>query len=171
MPAATKIDWDQLFLQVMQKSDAAEIAEDKAIEDKIAHTPAEGKAPLLDLGAYIGSYVEVQGSYGRIDITEKQQVSKGQSVLSLTMKNLPWQEGGAISVPLGHMYFESFRFCDPEDPEQCENGVRIEFENDGYGVVTAMSIYGVEDVVLRCAKITSSLENSSNSEAIDSSVV
>jgi len=169
VPAATKIDWDQLFFQAMQKNDAAEIAEDKAIEDKIANTPAEGKAPLLDLGAYVGSYVEVKGSYGRIDITKK-QVSKGHSVLYLTMKNLPWQEGGAISSLLGHMYFESFRFCDPEYPDHCENNVRIEFENDGYGVVTAMNLYGVEDVVLRCAKIASSVENSSISDAIDSSV-
>merc|ERR1712232_758218 len=169
VPAATKIDWDRLFFRTMQMSAAAAAAEDKAIEDKIANTPAEGKAPLLDLSAYVGSYVEVKGSYGRIDLTEK-QASKGQSFLYLNMKNLPWQEGGAISVPLGHMYFESFRLCDPDYPEHCENGVRIEFENDGYGAVTAMNIHGLEDVVLTCDKIASSLENSSISDAIDSSV-
>ena len=141
----------------------------KAIEDKIANTPAEGKAPLLDLGAYVGSYVDVTGSYGRMDVTEKHD-SKGHRVLYLKLNNLPWREGGTISVALGHMYFESFRICDPEYPEGCENAVRFEFENDGYGGVTAMNVYGLEDVVLTFEKIASSLEKSSISDAVDSSM-
>merc|ERR1712232_877975 len=152
--------------QHLQDFKAKAAAADKEIEKQIANTPAAGKAPLLDLGAYVGSYVDINGSYGRMDVTKKHGLIH-KNILHVTVDDAPWQDGGVITFALGHMYFESFRVCDPKLTAFCENALRFAFENDGYGKVTGMKVYGLEPtVVLKFEKVATSSEESRTSEVV-----
>ena len=156
-----KIDWDQLFLEILRQSEAESEAYDKSIEDKIANTPPVGKVPLLDLDAYTGSYVDVKGSYGRFDVHSTECL--GGKCLFLKVDDLPWEDDGTVEIGLGHMWFETFRFCDRDATSvRCDNGIQLTFENDGYGRVVGMKVEGLEpQVVLSFKKIDQEKSSSS----------